>query len=293
MASLKEVRNRITSIKSTQQITSAMKMVAASKLRKAQNNILGMRPYASKLRELLQDLSGSIDSMEDNVYTQDRKADKVLIIAISSNKGLCGAFNTNVIKKVNSLLEKEFNQQYENNNVDLFLFGKKALEYFTKRKYKNVKGDIDLLDNLKFEQSNVFAESFMKAFVGREYDKIIIVYNQFKNAAVQKLISEQFLPIVPEEQKSETKIQHDYIFEPNKEDIVRELIPKTLKIQLYKALLDSYASEQGARMTAMHMATENATEIIKDLQLKYNKARQAAITSQLIEIVSGAEALKG
>jgi F-type H+-transporting ATPase subunit gamma len=216
-----------------------------------------------------------------------------LIIAISSNKGLCGAFNTNVIKKVNSLLEKEFNQQYENNNVDLFLFGKKALEYFTKRKYKNVKGDIDLLDNLKFEQSNVFAESFMKAFVGREYDKIIIVYNQFKNAAVQKLISEQFLPIVPEEQKSETKIQHDYIFEPNKEDIVRELIPKTLKIQLYKALLDSYASEQGARMTAMHMATENATEIIKDLQLKYNKARQAAITSQLIEIVSGAEALKG
>ncbi|MCF8387459.1 MAG: ATP synthase F1 subunit gamma [Bacteroidales bacterium] len=293
MPSLKEVRNRIASVKSTQQITSAMKMVAASKLRKAQNNILAMRPYASKLRELLQDLSSSIDNMEENEYTEERPAKKILLIAVTSNKGLCGAFNANVIKKVKAMLSKDFKEQYRQGNLDMFFFGKKAFEHFKKRKYKNVDGDTDLLDNLKFNNAVPFAEKFMQAFANKQYDKIVLIYNQFKNAALQKLLSEQFLPIVPPEEEAESTAKMDYIFEPNKEDIIRELIPKTLKIQLYKALLDSYASEQGARMTAMHMATENAKELTKELQLKYNKARQASITNELIEIVSGAEALKG
>ncbi|MDZ7742615.1 MAG: ATP synthase F1 subunit gamma [Bacteroidota bacterium] len=293
MPSLKEVRNRIASVKSTQQITSAMKMVAASKLRRAQNNIHAMRPYASKLRELLEDLSGSIDSLDENVYTEERPAKKVLLVAVTSNKGLCGAFNANVIKKVKAMLARDFKNQYAEGNLDMFFFGKKALEHFQKGKYKNVDGEIDLLDNLKFDKAVPFAEKFMQAFAAKEYDRVVLVYNQFKNAALQKLVSEQFLPIAPPEQTENSTSKTNYIFEPNKEDIVRALIPKSLKIQLYKALLDSYASEQGARMTAMHTATENAKELIKDLRLKYNKARQASITNQLIEIVSGAEALRG
>lgn len=293
MPNLKEVRNRITSVKSTQQITSAMKMVAASKLRKAQNAILTMRPYAFKLRELLQDLSASIDSLDESVYSEERSPDKVLLIVVTSNKGLCGAFNANVIKRTVKLINTEYQNQYNAGKLDLFIFGKKAYEYFKKRNYKNVDGNIELLDDLNFENTIPFATQFMQAFAERKYDRIVIIYNQFKNAAVQRLVTEQYLPVLPPQSEDGSENNSNYIFEPNKEDIVRELIPKTLKIQLYKALLDSYASEQGARMTAMHMATENAKELIRELQLKYNKARQAAITSELIEIVSGAEALKG
>lgn len=290
MPSLKEVRNRIASVKSTQQITSAMKLVAASKLRKAQNAILTMRPYASKLRELLQDLSGSIGDPDENSYTEEREPERILLIAVTSNKGLCGAFNTNVIKRVKHIKE-DYNLQYKAGKLDFFFFGKKALDHFTKRKFKNVDGDTELLENLKFENTLPFAERFMQAFREKKYDRIILIYNQFKNAALQKLVSEQYLPIQPPDAEKAQEHTADYIFEPNKEDIVRELIPKSLKIQLYKALLDSYASEQGARMTAMHAATENAKELTKELQLKYNKARQASITNELIEIVSGAEAL--
>ncbi|MCF8234821.1 MAG: ATP synthase F1 subunit gamma [Bacteroidales bacterium] len=293
MPNLKEVRNRIASVKSTQQITSAMKLVAASKLRRAQNAILAMRPYASKLQELLQALSGSLDQMDGSTYTDDRGEDKVLLIAITSNKGLCGAFNSHVIKRVKHALEHEFKEQYKSGNLNLFFFGKKALDHFTKRKYKNVNGDTALLDNLTFENTLPFAQNFMNAFSDQKHDKIIIIYNQFKNAAVQKLVTEQYLPIIPPEGGEEHAIKSDFIFEPGKQEIIRELIPKSLKIQLYKALLDSYASEQGARMTAMHNATDNARELVKELQLKYNKARQSAITNELIEIVSGAEALRG
>lgn len=293
MPNLKEVRNRIVSVKSTQQITSAMKLVAASKLRRAQNAILTMRPYASKLQELLQDLSGNIDEMEGSAYTEERGEEKILLVAVTSNKGLCGAFNSHVIKKVKQILENDFKSQYQSGNLDLFFFGKKALDHFTKRKYKNVSGDTDLLDKLNFESTLPFAQKFMEAFSDKKYDKIIMIYNQFKNAAVQKLVTEQYLPIIPPEGREEQSITSDYIFEPSKEEIVKEIIPKSLKIQLYKALLDSYASEQGARMTAMHNATDNAKELVKELQLKYNKARQSAITNELIEIVSGAEALRG
>lgn len=291
MPSLKEVRNRIASVKSTQQITSAMKLVAASKLRRAQNSILTMRPYASKLRELLQDLSASIGDIDENAYTREREPEKVLLIAVTSNKGLCGAFNANVIKKVKLLINGEYKTQYDKGNLHLFLFGKKALDHFKKRKYKNVDGDTELLENLKFNNTLSFAEKFIQEYREQKYDRIIIVYNQFVNAALQRLVNEQYLPIRPLEASEKQSQTSDYIFEPNKEDIVMELIPKNLKIQLYKALLDSYASEQGARMTAMHAATENAKELTKELQLKYNKARQASITNELIEIVSGAEAL--
>lgn len=295
MPSLKEVRTRISSVNSTKQITSAMKMVAASKLRKAQNAILTMRPYASKLRELLQDLSASFDDLDENIYAEKREPEKILIISITSNKGLCGSFNANVIKKTNHLIKKSFKSQYKNGNVFLFCIGKKSWDYFRKARFKNLEYDIDILDNLSFENAVPVAENLMKRFAVKEFDKIEIVYNQFKNVAVQHLVAEQFLPVFSPDHKVENKdeVKPDYIFEPNKVDIVKELIPKTLKIQFYKALLDSYASEQGARMTAMHKATDNAEELLKELRLKYNKARQASITNELLEIIAGAEALNG
>ena len=295
MPNLKEVRTRIDSIHSTQQITSAMKMVAASKLRKAQNSILTLRPYAYKLTEILQNLSTCLDNTDENAYSSERDPNNVLLVVISSNKGLCGAFNTNIIKKTNSLINAKYQSQLKSGKLSLFCFGKKASEYFTKRNYPVVESNIEIFDDLNFENTSVFAEKLMKDFATKKYDKIEIIYNQFKNAAVQRLIVEQFLPIVPpskdKSQTEETEISADFIFEPNKTDIVRDIIPKSLKIQLYKTLLDSFASEHGARMTAMHQATDNAQEILKDLRLKYNKARQSAITNELIEIVSGAEAL--
>jgi F-type H+-transporting ATPase subunit gamma len=296
MAGLKEVRIRIASVKSTQQITNAMKMVAASKLRRAQTAIVKLRPYAAKLREILQNLSASIGDSDENVYAQERKIEKVLLIVITSNRGLCGGFNSNVIKMAVNLLQSDYAQQHQQNNVGLVTIGRKGTEFFRKRKYNVTESHDELFDRLTFNNVSPLAESLMKAFAARQYDRIDIVYNQFKNAATQRLVVEQFLPIAPQEAVTATgpvKVEADYLFEPGKETIVRELIPKTLRIQLFKALLDSFASEQGARMTAMQKATDNAKDLLKTLNISYNKARQAAITNEILEIVSGAEALKG
>jgi len=299
MPSLKEVRIRIASVKSTQQITSAMKMVAASKLRRAQNAILKMRPYAAKLKEILQNLSASIDSSSENVFSRNSNPDKVLIIVLTSNRGLCGAFNSNIIKTVVNTIQEKYLPAYQSGNLHLMTIGRKGSEFFTKRGYKVIAVHDSIYDQLTWENASTIANGLMSSFAAREYDRIILVYNQFKNAAVQKLSVEQFLPVeAPAAQPSastqkQEKVQADYLFEPSQEQIVTELIPKSLKIQFYKALLDSFASEHGARMTAMHQATDNAKELLKELNLAYNKARQAAITKEILEIVGGAEALKG
>ncbi len=296
MAGLKEVRIRIASVKSTQQITNAMKMVAASKLRRAQTAIVKLRPYAAKLREVLQNLSTTIGDSDENVYSQERKPEKILILVITSNRGLCGGFNTNVIKAANNLLATDYARQLEQNNVSFITIGRKGSEYFRKRKFNVVESRDELFDKLTFDNVAPLAESLMKSFADKKYDRIEIVYNQFKNAATQRLVVEQFLPIAAQPQVAGTpavKAEADYIFEPDKETIVRELIPKTLRIQVFKALLDSFASEQGARMTAMQKATDNAKDMLKALNISYNKARQASITNEILEIVSGAEALKG
>jgi F-type H+-transporting ATPase subunit gamma len=296
MAGLKEVRIRIASVKSTQQITNAMKMVAASKLRKAQTAIIKLRPYAAKLREILQNLSATIDNSDENVFSQERKPEKILLVVIASNRGLCGAFNSNIIKMGVSLTATSYHQQFVQNNVSFITIGRKATEYFRKRKYDVIESHDELFDQLTFANASVLAEKLMKSFAGKEYDRIDLIYNQFKNAAVQRLVVEQYLPIAPSMPASSeplSKVESDYIFEPDQETIVRELIPKTLRIQLFKAVLDSFASEQGARMTAMQKATENAKDLLRDLNISYNKARQNAITNAILEIVSGAEALKG
>jgi len=296
MAGLKEVRIRIASVKSTQQITNAMKMVAASKLRRAQTAIIKLRPYAAKLREMLQNLSSSIDDSGESIFSRVGKPEKILIIVISSNRGLCGAFNSRVIRATQILLEEKYAHQLAGNSVSLMTIGRKGTEFFRKRKYNVISSHDQLFDHLTFDNVAPIAEKIMAAFAAREFDIIELVYNEFKNAAVQRLMVEQFLPIVSGEslqKPSGPSAEADYIFEPDKETIVRELIPKTLRIQLFKALLDSFASEQGARMTAMHVATENARELLRALNISYNKARQNAITNEILEIVSGAEALKG
>jgi F-type H+-transporting ATPase subunit gamma len=299
MPSLKEVRIRIASVKSTQQITSAMKMVAASKLRRAQNAILKMRPYAAKLKEILQNLSASIDSASDNVFAQQGSDSKVLLIVFTSNRGLCGAFNSNIIKAALQCYQDKFRTAAENGNISLMTVGRKGSEFFTKRGYNVVAGHDSIYDNLTWDNASTIAGQLMESFVNHEYDKVVLIYNQFRNAAVQKITVEQFLPIeAPKADPSTTSVQPasakvDYIFEPSQEELVKDLIPKTLKIQFYKALLDSFASEHGARMTAMHQATDNARDLLRDLNLAYNKARQASITKEILEIVSGAEALKG
>ena len=300
MPGLKEVRIRIASVKSTQQITNAMKMVAASKLRKAQNSIIKLRPYAAKLRDILQNLSASVDSSDENVFSQERKTEKVLLVVVSSNRGLCGAFNSNIIKATVQLIHNNYRQQFDQGNVSLITIGRKGTEFFRKRKYNVLSSHDELFDQLTFANSSVIAERLMKSFAAKEFDRIELVYNQFKNAAVQRLIVEQYLPITSSASQAggkssaaESRTVADYIFEPDKETIVRELIPKTLRIQLFKAVLDSFASEQGARMTAMQKATENAKDLLRDLNISYNKARQNSITNAILEIVSGAEALKG
>ncbi|MCD4681965.1 MAG: ATP synthase F1 subunit gamma [Bacteroidales bacterium] len=296
MPNLKEVRIRIASVKSTQQITSAMKMVAASKLRRAQNAILQMRPYAAKLKEILQNLSASLDAGDDSsVFSEQRQPDKVLLVVISSNRGLCGAFNANVMKAANKLMSEKYSEQYKSGNLSLITIGKKVSEFYGKRDYDVIESLDHLFDTLTFENISPVAEKLMKFYEEKKYDRIEIVYNQFKNAATQMLVNEQFLPVEPvdNEEGSAESIKADFIFEPNKKEIVRDLIPKSLKVQFYKALLDSFAAEHGARMTAMHLATDNAQELLKGLNLAYNKARQAAITNEILEIVSGAEALKG
>jgi F-type H+-transporting ATPase subunit gamma len=292
MAGLKEIRIRIASVTSTRQITNAMKMVSASKLRKAQDSILQLRPYAAKLQEILAHVSDTLSSAEENVFLRNKDPEKILLVVITSNRGLCGAFNANIIRKTLQIIGENYPQLYKSGNIDLFTIGKRGSDYFNRRKFKITDTRNDLFDGLNFKKTAQVTEDLINRFITRKYDKIILVYNQFKNAAVQILATEQFLPVVIPAKKEISQIYQDYIFEPSKDFIVNELIPKSLKIQFYKALLDSNASEHGARMTSMHQATDNATELIRDLKLNYNKARQASITKELLEIVSGAEALK-
>ncbi|MEO9893596.1 ATP synthase F1 subunit gamma [Aurantibacter sp.] len=282
MANLKEIRNRIASVSSTMQITSAMKMVSAAKLKKAQDAITAMRPYANKLTELLQNLSSSLEA--GNKFSDQREVKKVLVVAITSNRGLCGAFNTNIIKQSTLLVE----DTYAGKQVDIVAIGKKANDILGKN-FNVVANHSEVYDDLTFDNVATIAEGLMDQFTDGSYDKIDIVYNKFKNAATQIIMTEQFLPIVPTEGGEVSS--KDYIFEPSKPEIVEQLIPKSLKTQLYKGIRDSFASEHGARMTAMHKATDNATELRDQLKLTYNKARQAAITNEILEIVGGAEAL--
>ncbi len=286
MANLKEIRNRITSVSSTMQITSAMKMVSAAKLKKAQDAITAMRPYAEKLTELLQSLSATMDGEVGGSFTAQREINKVLIVPITSNRGLCGAFNSNVIKQAKLIADT-----YPGKQVDIFAIGKKGNDALVKTN-TIVGNKSEIFDDLTFDNVAKIAQILTDKFISGDYDTIQIVYNEFKNAATQIVQTEQFLPLAPV--KSDIPVTAgDYLFEPSKEEIVLTLIPKSLKTQLYKAIRDSFASEHGARMTAMHKATDNATELRDQLKLTYNKARQAAITNEILEIVGGAEALKG
>jgi len=294
MANLKEIRVRIQSVKSTRQITSAMKMVSAAKLRKAQDAIIQMRPYANKLHEILENLTASLDSESGSTFAQERELEHVLLIVITSNRGLCGAFNSNVVKKVIQVIEEEYHILWNNENLEIMSIGKKGSDLLRSKGYQSDFNLHELLDVLNFENVVPVVTGIMEQFVEGKYDKVEIFYNQFKNAANQELIREQFLPIQKEEKfedRFETPLE--FILEPSTQKIIDDLIPKSLKIQFFKTLLDSNASEHGARMTAMHKATDNATDLLRELQLNYNKARQSAITKEILEIVSGAEALKG
>lgn len=293
MASLKEIRTRISSVTSTRQVTSAMKMVSAAKLRKAQNAILQIRPYANKLKEILSDISQGIDSDTENIYAEQRSPKNVLIITITSNRGMCGAFNSNVIKAAEHMAKEKYPTQFAKGNVKFYAIGRKGAELL-KHKGLTVAGTgAELFDDLRFGNIKTAAENIMDSFANKIYDRIEVIYNQFKNAGVQILTQEQFLPIQIEEEADGGKSAFisNYIFEPSKEYIFEELVPKSLKIQFYKMLLDSNASEHGARMTAMHIATDNATELIKELKISYNKARQESITNEILDIVGGANAL--
>ncbi len=290
MANLKDLRTRINSVKSTRQITSAMKMVAAAKLRKAQNKIVQLRPYANKLHKLISTLSNNLNEEESNNYSTVRDEEKILIILITSNRGLCGSFNSVAIKNAINLADNIYKSQLNNGNVHFLAIGKKGADFLKRKKYNLIDSKNELFDNLSFQTVAPLAENIMKQFINEEYDKIELVYNQFRNAAVQNITTEQFLPVAINEEEEGKRIPL-YIFEPDKERIIKELIPKSLKIQFYKAIIDSFVAENGARMTAMHKATDNATEMIRDLNLEYNKARQNAITKELLDIVGGAEAL--
>lgn len=291
MANLKEVRNRITSVISTQQITNAMKMVSAAKLKRATDAIVQLRPYANKLKEILGNVSASVSDVS-SPYTAERPIEKVLIVVISSNRGLAGAFNANAIKKTQQLIQEKYASQSANNNVSILAIGKKGYDHFLRREFNVVGEHNEVFNDLTFDNCSAISQELMDSFAKGEYDCIEVVYNRFRNAAVQSPESEQLLPLVSQSTENvEEQPEHDYIIEPSVEEIVQGLIPKTIKIQLFKAILDSHASEHGARMTAMDKATENAGELLKDLRLSYNQARQAAITTELTEIVSGAAAL--
>lgn len=292
MAGLKEIRIRIASVKTTRQVTSAMKIVSAAKLKKAQDAIYQIRPYANKLHVILTALSSSLENAEESVYTQQREPEKVLVVLITSNKGLCGGFNSNISKKAAKLVHDKYSIQFELGNVNFLCIGKQGMRQMKYHGMKVTDNNNEIFNTLSFENISNIALDLMKAFEDGSYDRIEIVYNQFKNAAVQIQTSEQFLPIEIEKNEFE-KVNTNFIYEPSKEYIIQELIPRILKIQFYKALLDSHAAEHGARLTAMHNATDNATELLNYLTLQYNKARQAAITGEILEIVSGAEALKG
>ncbi|MBO5956434.1 MAG: ATP synthase F1 subunit gamma [Bacteroidales bacterium] len=317
MANLKEVRTRIESVNSTKQITSAMKMVAASKLRKAQNSIMALRPYADKFSEILERIMSSCqqpkaksqkpmaNTQQPTPNSQQPTANSLLIIPLSSNKGLCGTFNANVIRETMNLIKDEYQDLFDKGKIDILCVGSKVEEALRFKKYPVVGNENILLDDITYDNAAAFAERLMKDFDDKKYDKIVFVYNQFKNAATQVLVTEQFLPIISQqptangqqptangqEPAANSQEPTDYIFMPNKEDIFKEMLPKSLKLQVYKILLDSYASEQGARMISMTQATDNATELLKELNISYNKARQSAITNELVEIISGANAL--
>ncbi len=295
MANLKEIRTRIASVSSTMQITSAMKMVAASKFRKAQDAIVQLRPYANHLHTILSSLGDALKNDEDNVYVKKGDSGKVLLVVITSNRGLCGGFNSAVIKKTMRMIQNEFKSQFQKNDIDLFIIGKKAEDFFKKTELNIVDTKNEVFNDLSYENISEISKDVIKRFVEGEYSHIELIYNQFKNAAVQILTNEQYLPIKIEEAKEDSskKTFTDYIFEPTKDSLVKELIPKSLMLQFYKAILDSNASEHGARMTAMHKATDNAGDLLKEFKLDYNKARQASITNEILEIVSGANALSG
>ncbi|MEO8885782.1 MAG: ATP synthase F1 subunit gamma [Mucilaginibacter sp.] len=297
MANLKEVRNRIGSVTSTQQITKAMKMVSAAKLKRATNAIVQLRPYANKLKELLSNLSASLED-GSSPFLQQREPNKVLVVVVSSNRGLAGAFNANVIKTANNLIAEKYSEQLKAGNVSIVSIGKKSQEYYQRRKYNVIGNNNDVYNNLNFANVSLITEDIMAGFLKGDYDRVELVYNHFKNAAVQFLMAEQLLPVPKAETVVEVNTaqkanapQVDYILEPSQEEIIDQLIPKNIRIQVYKAVLDSNASEHGARMTAMDKATENAGDLLKALKLSYNQARQAAITTELTEIVSGAAAL--
>ena len=292
MANLKEVRNRITSVSSTQQITKAMKMVSAAKLKRATNAIIQLRPYANKLRDILAQVSASVEG-NNSPYTEDRIPTKVLIIVVTSNRGLAGAFNANAIKTANNLIAGKYADQFARGDVSIIAIGKRGHDFFTKRNFQVIGNHNELFNNLNFENVSEITESVMEQYKLGEIDRVEVVYNQFRNAAVQVLTAEQILPLAAEKDENKDTVELDYIIEPSKEAIIEELIPKAIKIQLYKAILDSNASEHGARMTAMDKATENAGDMLRQLKLSYNQARQAAITTELTEIVSGAAALSG
>jgi F-type H+-transporting ATPase subunit gamma len=290
MASLKEVKSRISSVMSTQQITKAMKMVAAAKLRKSQERILQMRPFAKKMNSLLQNLSAA-QSDGQEWYSVAREEKKILIVAISSDRGLCGSFNSSVFKATLKLIEEKYSAQHQQKNVTILPIGKKSAEFFTKRNFPVISNYATIFHDLTFENVSEAAQYLMDRFCAAEFDKIEIVFNEFKNVATQILRIEQLLPVLPLPAGSK-KEEADYIYQPNQEEIISGLIPKSLKVQLFKSVLESNASENGARMTAMDKATENAGELLKDLRLTYNRTRQAAITKEILEIVAGAEALK-
>ncbi len=287
---LKEVRNRIVSVNSTRQITQAMKMVSAAKLRRAQDAVTRMRPYAEKLQEILSNVSATLAEGEGR-FSQQREVKTVLIVSITSNRGLCGGFNNNVLKEVKRLIREE----YAGKTVHVLSLGKKSADVFKATPHHYTEGfgatPFAIFDELSFTNTGAIADELMKGFVNEAYDRVVVVYNGFKNAAVQTVMTEQMLPVVAPANDQQTP--SEYIFEPNREEIVERIIPNSIRIQLFKALLDSFASEHGARMTAMHKATDNATDLLRDLRLTYNKARQAAITNEILEIVGGAEALKG
>ncbi len=290
MANLKEVRNRIASVTSTQQITKAMKMVSAAKLKRATSAIIQLRPYANKMRDILANLSASLEE-SNSPFIQEREPNKVLIVTVSSNRGLAGAFNMNVIKTANNLISEKYSEQYRKGNVHIVAIGKKVQDFYEKRKYNVIGNNNELYSELTFENASKITEAIMLGFAKGEFDRVELVYNQFRNAAVQILTTEQLLPVPKAQAVTDAATQTDYILEPSQEEIVEQLIPKSIKTQVYKAILDSHASEHGARMTAMDKATENAGDLLKALKLSYNQARQAAITTELTEIVSGAAAL--
>jgi len=289
MANLKEVKERINSVSSTQQITKAMKMVAAAKLRRAQDKIVQMRPYSQKLTSILNNISSGTEGSTDIVYAEEREVSKLLIVAITSDKGLCGAFNSNILKASMALIE-----EHKDKEVTLMPVGKKALDYFKKRSFPMNADYAKLFEDVSFDPVKKAAEYVMKSFVAGKFDKVLLVYNEFKNVATQAVVREQFLPIRKlEQQAGDARLSQEYIVEPSREYIIEELVPNSLKIQFYKAILDSNASEHGARMTAMSKATDNAAELLKELKLVYNRTRQAAITNEILEIVAGANALEG